>query len=233
MVGELVGARVELRVGELLVLVLHGDRVGRARGLACEELVQTHLGKLGGGGVPVVEQLLALGFGEDRERGDRRLGTELGGRQQGSHMAGQRIGLLRLAQGPVRSNEEPPSSPEDSTRASSSAGAAPAESRSRSSIAVLTRARSSGKVGAAAQIERERERFSGAVGAVADDQLRAVGIAREHRGDARDRDTVGKLVPNALSRSYVRLHGSIAESLRLPLCAPARSPPTPWPGRKW
>ncbi len=68
-VGELVGLRVELRVGQVLSLEGGGPRVGRAARLRLEERVDAGLGEVRAGGIPVHQQPLPLLAGEEGQRG--------------------------------------------------------------------------------------------------------------------------------------------------------------------
>ena len=69
LVGEPVGGGVEFRIGQ--ALALEGERLGpgRARDLILEGLVDAFVGIIGDvGRIPVGDQGLALGFGEQRQR---------------------------------------------------------------------------------------------------------------------------------------------------------------------
>ena len=75
-VGELVGAAVELAIGEGLALELDGDAVGGALHLGLDELVQAGVERVRRlGAVPVDQELLALGRGEQRQRPDGLIGA--------------------------------------------------------------------------------------------------------------------------------------------------------------
>ena len=73
--GELVGAGVELAIGELLGAEAQGGGVRSAEHLGLEEAVDERgLGQLAPGLVPVHQHLLALGRGEQGQLGEARLG---------------------------------------------------------------------------------------------------------------------------------------------------------------
>ena len=74
-VRELVGARVELPVGELLVLEDHRDRVGRALDLLLEQLVDAPIPRiLCCRVVPLEEQLVPLRLAQQRQLGEALIG---------------------------------------------------------------------------------------------------------------------------------------------------------------
>ena len=82
MVGELVGALVQLTVGQRLSAPLHGDGVRRALDLGLDEVVGAGLLLLRPRTVPLHEHLLALGGGEQGQRGQAELGVGDGRLQQ-------------------------------------------------------------------------------------------------------------------------------------------------------
>ena len=71
MVRQLVGARVELAIGQLLVLEHHRHGIGGARGLLFEQLVDAAILRVVGRRVvPFDQQLLAFRLGEQRQLAD-------------------------------------------------------------------------------------------------------------------------------------------------------------------
>ncbi len=90
-VRELVGARVELAVGQLRPFELDGDLVGEAGHHGGEDLRQRGGARVrDGGGVPVHQHLPALAAGEQRDGGERGLGP-------GDQPRHQRAEVLRHA----------------------------------------------------------------------------------------------------------------------------------------
>ena len=71
MVRESVGAPVELAVGQVPLVDDHGHAVGRALSLRFDQLVKTSILRVRHGGViPIHHELLLLGAGEQRQRGN-------------------------------------------------------------------------------------------------------------------------------------------------------------------
>ena len=97
MPGELVGALIELAVGEGVRAVGDGDGVGGAGGLLGEELVDAAVARVvGGGGVPLDEDAVALGVGEQRQRGEglARVGGD--GLQEHLEVTGHALDAVRV-----------------------------------------------------------------------------------------------------------------------------------------
>ena len=87
-VRQLVGAGVELGIGQLLILEDNRYGVGRARYLFLEEFVNAFVLRIiGSRVVPLDEQLVTLGFGEQRQLGDGLRRVVHNRLQQGLEMA--------------------------------------------------------------------------------------------------------------------------------------------------
>src|SRR5262245_12562286 len=89
---QLVGAHVQLGIGQLGLLPDQGDGVRVASGLDLEQLVDALVVRIGASGlVPVDDGLLPLGRGQQRQVGQRQVGGGDGGGQQGLEVAQQTL----------------------------------------------------------------------------------------------------------------------------------------------
>ena len=98
-VRQLIGAPVQLVIGPLSVCDDQGHTVGRAGGLGLEDLVDALVGRIGEGDVvPVQQQVLPFGRGQDGQGGDVLVGMGDDALQQGLEMAGHALDSGRLEQ---------------------------------------------------------------------------------------------------------------------------------------
>ena len=98
LVGELVGARVELRVGQPLVATLDGHVVGCAGGGRLEELVDRRRRHLGCGAVPLVHEQVPLSGADHRQLLDGALGVRGDAAEQGEVVAEDPLGGVDVEQ---------------------------------------------------------------------------------------------------------------------------------------
>jgi hypothetical protein len=90
MMGQLVGARVQCAVGQAVrgLWTVDGDGIGRARDLCLEQVMETlRFGVVGGGVIPVAQQLVTFGGGEQGQFGDSGLGVGDNAGQQALEVA--------------------------------------------------------------------------------------------------------------------------------------------------
>ncbi len=88
MTRELIGARIQLAISQLLILEGDSHGVGRRRRLVLDELMQKAiLWIINLSPVPFHDDLLALGFGEKRQVAKFEAGLGRGGNQQHLQLA--------------------------------------------------------------------------------------------------------------------------------------------------